>query len=126
MQTGQVHIGPIKVRTDQATVGAFAAALAPGARAPERVPVTYPIRWLALPVVRDGLADFVKAPETAVLFHEAQTFDYVRPMKPETDYELTVSGRCTDASLVRVLVNGTVTDRSGETISCLSLKVIRQ
>ena len=78
----------IAVRIDADRVAAFAAATcgkAPG-EAPA-VPLTYPFCWMTLPEVRPTLERMIGAAGVLPI-HEAQSFDYQRPLALDADYRV--------------------------------------
>ncbi|MGH6813218.1 MAG: hypothetical protein ACREDM_13085, partial [Methylocella sp.] len=65
-----------------------------GARTGGIVPLTFPVRWLALPAVR-GLILQLTGGQGFLPVHEAQSFAYEHDLRIETDYVLAVEARRT-------------------------------
>lgn len=84
---------------------------ATGAAPQATLPLTYPMRWLALEDVRAGLVALVSGAEV-VLVHESQSFAYSRPLHVDQLYTLTVFARREEAP-DRVILDGTVIDAAG-------------
>jgi|SRR5579863_1537873 len=80
-------LGPFSVRAAAAEVAVFARETeAPG----DRVPVTFPIRWLARPDLQAAAIDMIGDAHW-VPIHESQSFDYHAPLALETDYAMDVT-----------------------------------
>lgn len=87
----ETHLGTFEVSTDGPAVAAFRAAT--GLRAEDTgVPLTFPIRWLALPEVRAVLNGLVTERDL-VLIHESQSFAYERPLRLDEPYALNLAAR---------------------------------
>ena len=106
MIAGLRSIGPIAVRTERASVRAFAAALG-YASGFEGVPLTYPVVWLSLLMLPDVV------PEGAVLVQESQSFDYRERLALDRSYMLDAVVDVLPGSPLRVSVRVTVSERAG-------------
>jgi hypothetical protein len=80
-------LGPFLVRTDPAAVTAFARET--GAPA-DRVPFTFPVRWLARPELQAAAVEII-GDVNWVPIHESQSFDYHAPLSLNMDYEMSVT-----------------------------------
>jgi hypothetical protein len=107
--SGGTALGRFAVVGTVAEAEAFCRAT--GVAAATTLPLTYPMRWLAAPDVRDGLLDLVAGAEV-VLVHESQSFAYAQPLYVDRLYTLTVFAR-RDEAPDRVILKGTVTDAAG-------------
>ncbi|WP_158809852.1 hypothetical protein [Beijerinckia sp. L45] len=107
--SGSTALGRFAVVGTIAEADAFcrATGVAPAAT----LPLTYPMRWLALPDIRAGLLDLASGAE-AVLVHESQSFAYTHPLFVDQLYTLTVFAR-REAAPDRVILDGVVTDAAG-------------
>ena len=105
-------LGTFAVEAVAAEVDAFRAATCFGQDGtPGSVPLTFPMRWLMQPDVRQAILTLL--PETDLIpVHEAQSFDYARPLRPGHAYQLAVSGQRL-AEPARLLVEATVNDGDG-------------
>lgn len=99
-------IGPFGVRTDAAEAAEFAAALGLG-MSPASIPLTFPIRWLALPGVRAAIEAAIGTPHSV---HAAQTFHYDANVEPNRDYAFRVAIVHERTPSQRLVVRGTATD----------------
>lgn len=99
-------IGPLTVRPDRQGMAAFADALglAPGVR-----PLTFPIRWLALPPVRTAMEDAIGRNP----LHAAQTFDFDRQLGDDRDYVLNAMLTKRISPSPRLVVHGKVSEPDG-------------
>jgi len=88
------RIGPIPVRTTAADVEAFRASIFGAGAA---VPLTFPMRWLALPAIAAAVAELLQGADW-VPVHEAQSFDYDRPLTMDENYVMTVDIEASPAS----------------------------
>lgn len=104
-----VQLGPFAVRTDAAEAAEFAAALqlAAGARA---IPLTFPIRWLALPEIRAATEEAIGTPHPLLA---SQAFHYHASIAPDRDYAFRVAIRRDRAAVPHVTIRGTAHDRDG-------------
>lgn len=102
-----LHLGPFAVRADTAEAAEFAAALLLPA-APGVVPLTFPIRWLALPTIREVMK---RAFGTPYLLLVSQAFDFHADIAPDRDYSFRVVIRRENSNVPRVTVRGAVHDR---------------
>ncbi len=102
-------LGAFAVRAEPAEVAAFRAAtgLPPG----DMVPVTFPMRWLASPEVRDGLLAMASEPDL-VPVHESQLFDYIAPLVTGDRYEMNLDAR-RETTPDRLVLTGTITAEDG-------------
>jgi acyl dehydratase len=104
----------IEVRADKAEAAEFAAAL--GLRvAPDSVPLTFPIRWLASPALRKAVQQSIGS---SCLVHASQSFLYDTPLTPGRNYQLRIVIRG-NASSRRSVVHGTVYDESDRVVLTL-------
>ncbi|MGH6837967.1 MAG: hypothetical protein ACREDT_04050 [Methylocella sp.] len=87
-----IRLPPIRVRTDRGEVAEFLHAI--GGATGGFVPLTFPVRWLALPSVR-GLILRLIGGQGFLPVHEGQSFAYEHELRIETDYVLAVEARCT-------------------------------
>lgn len=115
-----IQVGPIGVRTDATEVAEFAAAL--GLQlAPGSVPLTFPIRWLALPAIREVME---KAIGTFQSLHASQSFQFGTSIETDRDYSFRVAIRQVSTPTQRFIVHGAVTDQNDnivvqlETVLC--------
>ena len=110
MSSVATPLGPFPVAGTAAEAAAFAAAT--GATvAPDRLPLTFPMRWLVAREVRAALLALV--PETdLVLVHESQSFDYAAPLHVDRPYGLSLTVRRAPAP-DRLFVDATVADGAG-------------
>lgn len=99
-------IGPFSVRTDAAEAAEFAAALGLRTR-PGSIPLTFPIRWLALPAVHAAIEAAIGTPHPV---HASQTFHYETNVEPDRDYAFRVAIAHDRATSPRLVVRGTVSD----------------
>ena len=106
---GATSLGAFAVATGTAELAAFR--LATGLAGGSGVPLTFPMRWLALPEVRTALLAMVPEPDV-VPVHESQSFDYVEPLKADEPYHLAVSAR-RETSPDRLIVEGVVSSAGG-------------
>ena len=102
-------LGRFAVVGTVAEVDAFcrATGVAPAAT----LPLTYPMRWLALPDVRAGLLDLMAGLDV-VLVHESQSFAYTHSLYVDRLYTLTLFARREEGP-DRVILDGTVIDAKG-------------
>ena len=104
-----VQIGPFVVCTESTEMTEFAAALG---LAPGVTPLTFPIRWLALPPVRAAMEDLI-GPNPV---HASQSFDFDAALSADRDYTLQVSLRRHEKPSPRLVVRGTVSEPDGRSI----------
>lgn len=81
-------LSPIRVRPERSEVAGFLRETG-GAGPADFVPLTFPFRWLALPAIRRAILQAIGG-DGFLPVHEAQSFDYERPLRIETDYGLAV------------------------------------
>ncbi len=89
-----VRLPQIKVRIEPQDVAEFRRATSGPYRHVE-VPLTFPVRWLALPAVRNLIIRSVGS--GFIPIHEAQDFAYERALEIGADYILGVEARRTPA-----------------------------
>jgi hypothetical protein len=112
-------LGPFRVSAKADEVAAFRKAIRSGEDGAD-LPLTYPIRWLVARDVRDALTSLVPEPDI-VPVHEAQTFDYQRPLRPDEEYVITLSARREQAP-DRLIADGVIVDSDGK--QCASVEVV--
>ncbi len=100
-----INLPEISVRTDAAHVAAFQRETG-GAPIEGLVPLTYPFCWLTLPAVRPTLAQMIGG-AAFLPIHEAQSFDYERPLETDADYRLAFEFQ-RKAEPARVIVNAVI------------------
>jgi hypothetical protein len=105
------RLGPVSVRTDRARVDEVRSASG-GEIAPDRVPLIFPICWLALPEIREQLFDSTGANDV-VPIHESQSFATLRSLELDHDYRLVVSVTSTSQPQ-RTILRGTVSTPAGD------------
>jgi hypothetical protein len=86
-----LRLPPIRVRTGAGEVAGFLRETG-GDRPGGFVPLTFPVRWLALPAVRGLILQLIGG-QGFLPVHEAQSFAYERELRIETDYVLAVEAR---------------------------------
>jgi hypothetical protein len=107
---------PVRVEPHEAAEFSRAAGYEP---AGGFVPLTFPIRWLALPAVR---ALILQATGEGFLpVHEAQDFTYLRPLQAGADYSLSVEA-CRSAKPPRLTVRTAVSTQQDEI--CVRLETV--
>jgi acyl dehydratase len=111
------RIDPIRVRAETYHIRAFGAAVAAGPpQVPTAgVPVTFPIRWIALPDVRDRISRLLSPPE-GLLVQQSQSFHYATPIEPDRDYLLEIECRRDPVQQHRIRLRGTVRELTGAPI----------
>ena len=98
-------LGPFAVMGVASEVEAFRAATGLPADGGPRLPLTFPMRWLAAPEVRAATTGMVS--DDVALVHEAQTFEYDAPLLTGEPYALTlVAHRESDPD--RLVLTGSV------------------
>lgn len=116
----------IAVRTDADRIAAFRAAS--GGAAQEAgfsanepaVPLTYPFCWLTSPEVRPTLERLIGG-AAALPVHEAQSFDYRRPLALNADYRVAFAFART-AAPERLTVAASILTPAGE--ACASFETV--
>lgn len=88
-----IRLPPIRVRTDRSEVAGFLRETG-GARTGGFVPLTFPVRWLALPAVRGLILQLIGG-QGFLPVHEGQSFAYEQELRIETDYVLAIEARRT-------------------------------
>jgi hypothetical protein len=106
-----VRLSPIRVRTRAGEVAGFLRETG-GARNGGLVPLTFPIRWLALPAIRGLILQSIGG-DGFLPVHEAQSFAYERKLRVEADYVLSVEARRT-AKPPRLTLKMDVSTSQGE------------
>lgn len=89
-----VCLPPLQVRIEPNGAAAFSRATG-GAGHPVRVPLTFPVRWLALPAVHSLIVQSIGS--GFIPIHEAQNFAYERALQIGADYILGVEASRTSA-----------------------------
>jgi hypothetical protein len=107
-----VRLPPIQVRTGAGEVAGFLRETG-GDRPGGFVPLTFPVRWLALPAVRGLILQLIGG-QGFLPVHEAQSFAYERELRIETDYVLAVEAR---RKPPRLILKMTVSTGQGEICS---------
>jgi hypothetical protein len=110
-EDAQVRLPPIRVRTKRDEVEGFLRETG-GAPTGGFVPLTFPVRWLALPAIR-GLILQLTGGQGFLPVHEAQSFAYEHELRIETDYVLAVEARRT-AKPPRLTLKMAVSTGQGE------------
>ncbi|MCI0598881.1 MAG: hypothetical protein L0Y50_09020 [Beijerinckiaceae bacterium] len=80
------HLPPVRVRTVQAEVAAFLRETG-GFGSSGFVPLTFPFRWLGLPIIR-GFIMQAMGGDAFLPIHEAQSFVCERELRIDSDYIL--------------------------------------
>lgn len=106
-----IRLPPIRVRTDKGEVTEFSHATG-GARTGGFVPLTFPVRWLALPSVRGMILQLIGG-QGFLPVHEGQSFEYEHELRLETDYILAIEARRT-AKPPRLILKMAIATRQGE------------
>lgn len=111
-----VRLPAVLFRTDADSVAAFKRATGAVAEAVDKpprrvldepdVPLTYPFCWLTSQEVRPVLERMIGRPAFLPV-HEAQSFDYERPLALDADYQLAFTFRRT-AEPARLIVNAEI------------------
>jgi hypothetical protein len=83
----------------------------------QTLPLTFPMRWLVAPAVREALAALVPEPDL-VLVHESQAFDYAAPLLTDHPYAMTLTAR-RKSDPAQLIVDGTIAARDGAAIGRL-------
>jgi hypothetical protein len=114
-----VELLEIAVRTDPDRVAAFRAATGSSAEqganhaaGEPAVPLTYPFCWMTSAAVRPVLERMID-PAVMLPIHEAQSFDYRRPLALDTDYRIAFAFE-RKAEPARLVVNAAVSTPTGE------------
>jgi hypothetical protein len=106
-----IRLPPIRVRTERDEVERFLRETG-GARTGGSVPLTFPVRWLALPSVRGLLLQLIGG-QGFLPVHEGQSFAYEHELRIETDYVLAIEARRT-AKPPRLILKMTIANGQGE------------
>jgi hypothetical protein len=107
----RVRLGPIAVRTGATTVQDFQRACG-GSVSPGKVPLVFPISWLAHPEVRTRLLEMAGARDL-VPIQESQSFTTTRCLELDRDYLLAAEIERTSEP-ERMTLHGTVTQPGGD------------
>ncbi len=110
MSLGSTPLGCFPVTATAAEADAFRAATGLSPVDGTILPLTFPMRWLAAPEVRGAM--IAMAADDVALVHEAQTFDYDRPLRVGEAYALTLSAR-READPARLVLHGSIATRDG-------------
>lgn len=109
-ETGDsVLLGSLGVQTDAAAIAEFAAALG---LPPGSIPLTFPIRWLALPHVRAAIEGAIGLWPV----HASQAFNFAAGLAANRDYALRTSIRQHRVPSHRIVVRSSVTGDDGRAI----------
>lgn len=106
-----IRLPPIRVRTDGSEVAGFLRVTG-GARTGGFVPLTFPVRWLALPAVRSSILQLIGG-QGFLPVHEGQSFAYEHELRIDTDYVLAIEARRT-AKPPRLILRMAVSTGQGE------------
>lgn len=115
---GVIRFPAISLRTDRAAISAFQEATSQPVG--DFVPLTFPFCWLSLPAIRSAIVQMIGA-DGVLPVHEAQRFDYERALEPDSDYELTVEAKRSEAP-PRLVLQGVVLTSRGE--ACVRFETI--
>lgn len=121
-------VADVDFDTRSETVAAFAAALAgtPAAEATEpeqRVPATFAFTVLSRPEVLRVL-ERLAADRNAVLVHQAQQFEYVAPLLPDSRYRALVDWHQVPERADRIVVRARLQDTDGSEIQRLQAEIV--
>jgi hypothetical protein len=105
-----VRLPPVRVRTERQEVSAFLRETG-GHQMRGCVPLTFPFRWLALPVIRDLIVKCISS--GCLPIHEAQNFAYERELLMDTDYVLGVEA-CRTPSPPRLTLRWSISTLQGD------------
>jgi hypothetical protein len=111
-----LRLPALTVTTARSHVDAFRAETG---GAPDVVPFTFPMHWLAAPEIAAALGDLL-GPD-CVPVHESQNFAYDASLAVDETYVLALDAEQT-AVPARLILRGTVTTRAGD--PCLSLETV--
>ena len=103
-------LGPFAVMARPQEVAAFRAATGL-VDAGDRLPLTFPMRWMASPDVRAALRSLLSEGDL-VPVHEGQGFDYAMPLFVGTAYTLRLEAR-RETAPDRLIVGGTIATEDG-------------
>lgn len=119
--SSSIFVGPLTVRADAAEIEAFRRE-ALGAAGGAPVPFTFPVRWFTHPEIRSASFAELASLEPWVPIHESQSFDYERPLEPDTDYRMTVE-ITREHDPARLILRAEIGAASGADI-CLRVEMI--
>jgi len=81
--------------------------------APGSVPLTFPTRWLALPAIREAMAQAIGTPYPV---HASQSFLYGANIETDRNYDLRIAIHQASAPSPRVTVQGTLRDHDDKIV----------
>lgn len=114
--------GPFRVEAAPADTGLFARALGlpeSGESGHMPVPLTFPVKWLVRPDVRDAIAALIAPKLTPI--HDYQDIIYHRPVEAGACYDMLVRFGCASArGVTRLTIATSVRTRSGD-VACTML-----
>lgn len=116
-----VRVGPLIVRAGHAEIAAFQREIG-GEIGATAVPFTFPVRWLTHHDIRAAGAALLGA-APFVPIHESQSFDYIRPLIAEADYQMNVEIRLETAP-VRLILRAEIGDETPYLYSEMILRII--
>ena len=117
MSATAVALGPFAVGGTAEEASAFRATIGLPTDGAATLPLTFPMRWLVTPAVREALAALVPEPDL-VLVHESQTFEYAAPLLVGARYALRLTARRkTDPG--QLIVDGTIAAENGVSVATL-------
>lgn len=109
---GKLDLGRFAVTTDPAVVDAFRRAT--GRDDDGKVPLTFPMRWLALPDVRTAVLRLL--PETDIVpVHESQSFECAEPLVVGRSYSMSLEGR-RETGPDRLVLDAVVSNEAGDSV----------
>jgi acyl dehydratase len=117
---GRLRRGPVAVRVDPGEVSTFRKAL--DHEWSDGVPLTFPIRWRGLPMVREILSELTRPDE--LLLHHSQTFEYRRQIEPGGEYQVEVEGFREESPRSRLVVESSIRDPAGHLVANLQSVLI--
>jgi hypothetical protein len=112
LRTAAARLGSFSVQASPESVRQFSDALCvAGARRRPGVPLTFPMRWLALPEIRNEIVRSLSA-RVGFPVQESQTFEYTRTIELGGIYRITIELLEDDGEPERVRLCGVVHDPS--------------
>jgi hypothetical protein len=105
------RLDPVAVRASAGEIEAFRRASFASEYGPA-VPHTFPIRWVTLPEITNAIREMI-AGDQWLPIHEAQNFEYRRPLEVDKAYRLTVDLR-REANPPRLVIRGLVSTEANE------------
>jgi|GEM_PF-728334 hypothetical protein len=121
VENALVRFAPIRVRTEPGEVASFLRETG-GAGTGDFVPLSFPIRWLALPAIRAKILQMTGG-EGFLPVHEAQSFVYEKSLRIDTDYVLAVEIE-TREKPPRLILKMAVSSGEGEMEICTRLETV--